>query len=110
MAVTEIRDHAARENKSIELPALGSLQVNGTAPFWSHPDGARERLDEAYAILMLLQGAHQVCAEVGDNAADAFATINHELSARALRGVASLIALSRHQEICAEAERKVTIA
>lgn len=68
MAVTEIRDHAARENKPIELPALSSLQVNGTAPFWSHPDGARERLDEAYAILMLLQGAHQVCAEVGDEA------------------------------------------
>jgi hypothetical protein len=106
MAVTELRDRTDRENPKPEIPSLSALTINGATPFWSHGDGAQQRLSEAYAILTLLRGAHNVCEEAGDSAADAFANIRHEIKGCALEGIGTLIALAQYHLDCADAERK----
>ena len=119
MAVTELRGQGAQENLKAKLPALSDLKINGATPFWSHRDGASARLAEAYALLTMLRGAHDVCEEVseqmkvekigdqwvsGPDYADAFKNIRHEIQGRALEGVATLIALAQYQADCFEVE------
>lgn len=106
MAVTELRDRFDCENPKPEIPSLSALKINGTTPFWSHGDGAYQRLSEAHAILTLLRGAHNVCEDAGETVADAFANIRHEIKGCALEGIGTLIALVQYHLDCVGAERK----
>lgn len=105
MAIAELPTKAGHGNPQTELPKLAAVRINGVAPFLSASDGASERLAEAYALLSLLKGAHEVCEEVGPLHADAFATIRHEIQGRALEGIGTLIALAQYHLDCADAER-----
>ena len=68
--------------------SLRAMKINGIKPFVSHECGVIERLNEAHALLMLLQGAN------GDG--NAYGHIP-ELVSHAVDGICTLIALARLQ-------------
>ena len=105
MAVAELLTKAGHANPETELPKLSAVRINGVSPFYSARDGASDRLAEAFALLTVLKGAHDVCEEAGEDAADAFATIRHEIHGRALEGIGTLIALAQYHLDCANAAR-----
>lgn len=92
------------ETPEAHIPELAKLKINGVSPFNSNRDGVEQRLAEAHALLTLLSGAHNVCEEAGPELADGFDNLRHEISARALEGIGSLIALAQYHHECACAE------
>jgi len=106
MAVAELRGQSGQENPKIQYPPIDGVKINGASPFWSHGDGASERLSEAYALLTMLRGAHDVCEAVQPEFADAFDNVRHEIQGKALEGIATLIALAQYHLDCAGAERE----
>lgn len=107
MANTPLQADSAHDNSVAPLPKLNELRINGTAPFGiSYADSADQRLAEAHAILLVFVSAHDCAEEAGNDAADSFHNLRHAITARALEGVATLIALAQHCEDCAQAERR----
>jgi hypothetical protein len=77
---------------------MEKLDVNGMAPFYSHPDGATDRLKEAHALLTIFAAAFR---ETGD---ECIATTNPKIIAAAIDGVASLVALGLFHDSCVKAQ------
>jgi hypothetical protein len=90
----------------VELPLLTELRINGVAPFNSIRDGRDMLIAETHALLTLLAAANDCANDAGAVAADALVSIRPGIIARALEGIASLIALSQHFEDCVQAERR----
>lgn len=84
---------------------LSQFTINGTTPFWSPADSADQCLAQAKALLTLLAGAHNVCEEITTEQTDAFDNLRHEISANALDGIGSLIALAMYQLDAAHKQR-----
>ena len=78
-------------------PSLEAFKINGVSPFWSPADAADEHMAQAHALLTLLAGAHGVCDQIDTDSADPFDNIRHGITARALDGIASLVAIAQYQ-------------
>lgn len=74
-------------------PTLEAFKINGVSPFWSPADASDECLAQAHAITLCLSAAHDSCEDGNDT----FDTLTPKLKARALDGVATLLALAQHQ-------------
>lgn len=83
------------------LPDLIRLSINGVTPFWSHPNGLDERLAEAHAILTMLADRHDLIGEDVEQG-----DIRHEIQARAMEGVKTILALAMHHSDCAAVEHR----
>jgi pyrroline-5-carboxylate reductase len=87
------------------MPSLNDLSINGMTPFAGNRDGADQLLAEAHALLTLLSGAYDCAEGATESAADAVVNIRPGITARALNGIATLIALAQHFEECADVGR-----
>ncbi len=76
---------------------IEGFRINGITPFWSPADAADQQLAQAHALLTLLSGAHSVCDGITSDQADHFENVRHGVTASALEGIASLIALAQFQ-------------
>lgn len=76
-------------------PTLEGLKITGVTPFWSPADARDEELAQAHALLLALSAGYETCAESGQGG-PAFDTLTYPLKARALDGIATLIALAQH--------------
>lgn len=74
-------------------PTLEAFKINGVTPFWSAGDAHDECLAQAHAITLCLSAAH----DSSEDGNDTFDTLTHTLKARALNGVATLLAMAQHQ-------------
>lgn len=106
MAEKTLQAEACAANTTEGMPDLTDTRINGISPFNSPSDDVSQRLAEAYALLTLLEGAHDVCDGISDEAADAFDNIRHEISARALDGIKTLIALAQYHQDCSYVQRR----
>ena len=88
---------------------ITTFKINGTTPFWSHGDSADERLSEAHAMLSLLAGAHNVCEGIDPDEREPFENTRHCITARALDGIATLVALAQHHTDMAHEQRRTKI-
>ena len=95
MATQAIRADSAQVTT---LPALTSVNIQGVRPFHSHADGLGVRLGEAFAILTMLEDRHDVIGDPDDSADRG--DLRHEIQARALEGVKTLIALAVYHNDC----------
>lgn len=76
---------------------IEGFRINGVSPFWSPADAADAQLEQAHALLTLLSGAHRVCDDITSDQADQFDNLRHGITASALDGIATLIALAQFQ-------------
>jgi hypothetical protein len=106
MAVTTLQAESTRDKSAVNLPPLTQLRINGVTPFTTNRDAQDGLIAEAHALLMLLAGVYDCAEDAGAVAADAFLSTRPGITARALEGIASLIALAQHFEDCEQAERQ----
>lgn len=85
-------------------PTLEGFKITGVTPFWSPADAHDEELAQAHALLLALSAGYESCAESGQVGL-AFDTLTYPLKARALEGIATLIALAQHHSDAAHAAR-----
>lgn len=101
MANPQVQADSARRNP-VRKPDILELHMSGMTPFLSHGDAANERLGDAHAILQILsqafEGAYEASQQEGSR--ETIALMNQRIVARALDGVASLIAYAQHHLDC----------
>lgn len=107
MAVNPVGADSAHRNP-MRTPNILDLKINGCTPFLSHGDAASERLADAYAILAVMsqafEGAHEAAC-LGDKR-ETIDNMSYNLVARALDGVASLVAYAQHHIDASEKEAR----
>lgn len=86
------------------MQTIAQFTINGTTPFHCAASSADQCLAQAHALLTLLAGAHDTCQAASEDVADSFDNIRHEITARALDGIASLVGFAQH--FTDEADRK----
>ena len=92
---------ARPDDTSVRPVTLANTNVNGTTPFWSPEDGANDRLNEAHALLTVMARGYRAAQDAGGAVADEFGLQRHQVTAAALEGIATLIALAMHQTAAA---------
>lgn len=83
-------------------PRLADFRINGVAPFWSAPDNAEQCMSEAHALLTVMSAAMEDSEYIVGQQIDAgqrdsnFGSLRASIQARAVDGVARLIALAQY--------------
>ena len=97
--------HLQADSASV-IPTLGDVRVNGITPFMGPSEDLPARFEEAHALLTFMASAYRVCDEAGLEKADALHNLNSDVKAKALEGIATLLALGLHHQEAGEAERR----